>query len=83
MCMCRPYIYIIHYGQDEIRTHKMINIRRLAIDYTSPIAACPVSVLFYYSSLYTSYSKKLVVYPHNYPPPYSHSYPHTITTPTP
>lgn len=29
-------------GQDEIRTHKMIIIRRLAIGYTSPVAACPL-----------------------------------------
>ena len=51
------YIYtyiIVYYGQDEIRTHKMINIRRLAIGYTSPVAACPcpcflfIVLYFYY-----------------------------------
>ena len=34
-------------GQDEIRTHKMINIRRLAIGYTSPVAACPCSCFLF------------------------------------
>ena len=46
------YIYtyiIVYYGQDEIRTHKMINIRRLAIGYTSPVAACPVLFSFHRS----------------------------------
>ena len=39
--------YLFYYGQDEIRTHKMMNIRRLAIGYTSPVAACPVPIPIY------------------------------------
>lgn len=34
-------------GQDEIRTHKMFYIRRLAIGYTSPVAACPCWLVYY------------------------------------
>ena len=40
-------------GQDEIRTHKMFYIRRLAIGYTSPVAACPCWLVYYLLKFYS------------------------------